>query len=372
MDLYIFDINVFNIITTLIVANIVSFILAFPIIGALYKFKIVRHIDVDFSALIESRKDKVGTPIMGGLIFVLPIIVFTLFLNFNSQTDIPILIFAVMALLGGIDDVLNIYGKARRMRTLSRVRKLIMVHKSKLVRFKYILAFPWYVYARLIHIFESNPGKGLFGHEKFLIQIILGTVLGYWVYSTGTGSELWIPLLGSINIGILVIPFSIAAVLGMTNAVNFTDGLDGLSAGIAFISLCGFLLISILENNSEIALLTSTSIGALVTYLYFNIPPARVQMGDIGSFSLGSLLTVIAFSLGKPLLLLIMGLPYVVEFMSVIVQSIYRRIFGRRLISMAPLHHHLEMIGWSEEKVVMRFWLFTIISVIFGIWMYFI
>lgn len=350
---------------------LLAFLLSFPIISFLYRFKIIRHIEVDFSILIESRKDKFGTPIMGGLIIIVPTVIIGLVFNLSIDTAIPLIIFVVAALLGGLDDILNIYGKKRRKIPLRRIVKLIKVHKFLSVRIKHSLLFPWYVYKQIINTFESNPGKGLMGHEKFFIQMILGTVLGIWIYNI-FGGVIWLPIIGSINISILIIPFAIFTLLSMTNAVNFSDGMDGLSAGMLISSYFGFLVIAIFENNLEIAILISTVIGSLITYLYFNIPPARVQMGDVGSFSLGALLAVVAFALDRVFLLPIIGFPFVVEVASSVLQSLARRIFGKRILRMAPLHHHFEMLGWSEEKVVMRFWLFSIVSVIIGLWLYFI
>lgn len=365
--------DVFGTATLAIVSLLLSGVFAFPIINLLYKLKILRHFDVDFSALIESRKQKIGTPIMGGLIFILPVLIINAILNWNNLTAVPLLIFASAALLGALDDILNIFGRARKIRSIKRTLKLITVHKSILVRLKLLLVFPWNLYSRAVHVFESNPGKGLFGHEKLLIQIILGALLGYWMYSNlPIAGNLWIPFGLTIDLGILIIPFAIIAMIGMINAVNISDGLDGLSAGMLTPAFAGLLAIAVIEGNEPIAILCASIVGALITYLYFNIPPARVQMGDTGSFAAGALLTAIAFALGKPLLLLIIGLPFIVEFMSTFLQSIFRRLLGRRLLLMAPLHHHLEMLGWGEEKVVMRFWLFALASAVFAVWIYFI
>lgn len=368
-------IDVFSVATYALIGMIVTALVAFPIINILYRFRIVRHFDVDFSALIESRKEKAGTPIMGGLIFALPIIFITLLFNLHEQTLIPILIYIAASLLGGLDDLLNIFGRARKIRSVRRIIRLIRVHKNKLARVKHALSLPWNTYGRVIHAFESHPGKGLFGHEKFLVQIILGTVLGVWILTSGVVSDpglLWIPLTSGLWLGSLMVLFAVIAMTGMVNAVNITDGMDGLSGGLLVATFAGFLAVALFDGNEPIALLCATIIGSLITYLYFNVPPARVQMGDIGSYGMGALLTAIAFALGKPMLLLILGALFVTEFMSAFMQSIFRRVFGRRLLLMAPLHHHFEMLGWTEEKVVMRFWIFSLVAALLGIWMYFI
>lgn len=365
------DENVFVVFSFVLISVITSGLLSIPIIYLLYRFKIVRLIEVDFSTLIENRKKKLGTPIMGGLIFIIPIVIINIIFNLNPAVNIPIIIFIIAAILGGMDDFLNIYGHKRKFRSLHRIFKLMKVHKSTLYRIRLFVLSPWYFYRSLVNNFQSNPGKGLMAHEKLFVQITLGILLGYWILAT-QGGYLWLPLIGTFNIGFFIIPFAVIALLGMTNAVNFTDGMDGLSAGIILINYVGFMFLAILLSKWDIAILAATTVGGILTYLYYNIPPARIQMGDIGSFSLGSLLTAIAFAIGKPMLLPIIGFPFVVEILSTIVQSTVRKVFGRRILKMAPLHHHFEMIGWSEEKVVMRFWIFSIFCTLLGIWVFFL
>lgn len=363
----------FNIIVTVIIlAVLLSFLLAFPIISFLYRFKIVRNVDVDFSVLIESRKNKVGTPIMGGLIVVLTVIILNLILNFNETTAIPILLFILLAAVGGLDDILNLFGQKRKVRTLGRTLKLIRVHKDTVAKLRLTFSLPWTFFQRAMHVFESNPGKGLFAHERMLFQVASAAIFIAWFMRTFTNPEFVnIPVFGLISIGFLIIPLIVVIFLGMINAVNFSDGLDGLSAGMLVNAYIGFLAIAYFEGSSSIALLTATVIGGLVTYLYFNIPPARVQMGDIGTYSLGALLAMIGIILAHPVVVFIICFPFVVEVSSTIIQSTIRRFFGRRLFKMAPLHHHFEMMGWSEEKVVMRFWLFSSVCTLLGIWVYF-
>lgn len=345
-------------------------VIAIPVIALLYRFKVTRKIEVDFSTLIEDRKDKYGTPIMGGLIFVLAILIINYIFNFNIYTSIPLHLIASAALLGAADDLLNIFGKARRLKTVDRVIKLIRVHKSILKRIFYIITLPWYMFSTLMHIFESNPGTGLRAHEKLLIQGLIGMILGIWVYRV-IGSFLWIPFIGTYDIGLFIIPFSIIVFMATTNAVNITDGMDGLAAGMAMISVLTMMLLAVFSYNYPIALLSGSAIGSLITYLYFNVNPARVQMGDTGSFALGALLTILAFSVGKPIILIVSCLPFVIEMLSTIMQSLSRRIFGKRILQMAPLHHHFEMIGWREDKVVVRFWIFSIACNMLALWLAF-
>ena len=359
----------------LVSITLITFFLAagisVPIINILYRFKIIRHSEVDFSTLIESRKIKEGTPIMGGLIFIFSVMIVNIIFNFSLITVVILLIFSCAALLGAIDDILNIFGQARKARSIGRIIKLIKVHKSVLVRLQYLIFFPWFIFERFMHSFESNPGSGLRAHEKLIIQGILGIILGIFIYRE-LGGFLWLPFFAEIDLGYLIIPFAVFVLLGFTNAVNISDGLDGLAAGMAAIAFIGFMLIGVIEQNFTVAFIAGSVVGGLLAYLYFNISPARVQMGDTGSFALGALLTSLAFILGKPLLLPVIAAPIVVEILSTIIQSFFRRVLGRRLFKMAPLHHHFELLGWSEEKVMMRFWLFSIFCMLLGLWLYFL
>jgi phospho-N-acetylmuramoyl-pentapeptide-transferase len=359
-----------NVITFSLIATIFAGIIAVPVIALLYRFKVVRRIEVDFSTLIEGRKEKYGTPIMGGLIFIIAILVTNYIFNYNIYTRIPLHLFAAAGLLGAADDLLNIFGRSRRIKTVDRVMTLIKVHKNPLMRLWYIITFPWYLFMAFMHMFESNPGSGLRAHEKIVIQALIGGILGIWVYRV-IGASLWIPFAGTFNIGLWIIPLAILIFMATTNAVNISDGMDGLASGLALCALMCLMLISIFTYNYPQALLGASAIGSLITFVYFNIKPARVQMGDTGSFALGALLTILAFSIGKPLILLISGLPFAVEMGSTILQSVSRRIFGRRILQMAPLHHHFEMLGWSEDKVVMRFWLFAVACNMFALWLSF-
>jgi len=310
---------------------------------------------------------------MGGLIIFGSVIILNLLFNLNGSTKVPLLVFSISALLGAIDDILNIYGTARKIKPLNRINKLIKVHANKLVRIWYVLTYPWQLYKLFFHMLGSNPGKGLHPHEKILINSVAGIAVFLWTYYLAhwpDPSNLYFPLGIRIDIGILIFPFVVLTVLVVTNAVNLTDGLDGLSAGLLLPAFLAFMCIALLKQDPSMAIICATAIGGLMAYLYFNIPPARIQMGDIGSLSLGTLLAVVALELRVPFLLLIIGFPFIIEFMSSLIQGVARRMIGRRVLLMAPLHHHFELLGWKEEKVVMRFWLLGFFCAFLGIWLY--
>ncbi|MBN2015512.1 hypothetical protein JW766_01640 [Candidatus Dojkabacteria bacterium] len=364
------DIN--DIVVYIFLSAAISLLISFPVINFLYKFKLVRLIDKDFASIIESRRLKLGTPIMGGLMVVIAVLLTNLFFNLNGTTKMPLLVFAISALLGAFDDVLNIYGRERPVRSIGRTFRLALVHKSFIMRIFYVVTLPWAAFKWLFYLLGSNPGKGIQAHEKIIVQALAGALVAWWIYK-GTGwinpTEIWIPWLGGIELGIFIIPFIILVVVGMSNAVNITDGMDGLAAGLLVAAFFGFLVVAYIEGDTPIALLCATVLGGLLIYLYFNIPPARFQMGDVGSLALGTLLAAISFALNRSLLLPVFGFFFVIEIISTVVQGIARRLLGRRLLKMAPFHHHLEMLGWPEYKVVMRFWILSPLFVIIGIWL---
>ncbi len=356
----------------ILISALFSLLISFPVIHLLYKMKIVRLIDADFASIIENRRLKTGTPIMGGLIIVISVLIINLIFNFNGTTKIPLLVFAFSALLGAFDDILNIYGRERPVRSIYRTLRLAKVHSSKFMRVFYFITLPWAAFRWMFYLLGSNPGKGIQSHEKIIIQILVGGLVGWWIYYKSgwpNPGQIWLPWLGSFNLGIWIIPFIILVVAGVANAVNFTDGMDGLAAGLLLFSFFGFMGVAIIRGDSALSILSSTVIGSLITYLYFNIPPARFQMGDVGSLALGTLLATIAFGLNRAFLILIFGFFFVAEITSTIIQGIARRLLGRRLFKMAPLHHHFEMIGWPEYKVVMRVWVLAPLFVVFGVWL---
>lgn len=353
----------------ILVTFVVSMLWAPLLIKLLYRFGIVRHNEKDFSLMIEERAIKEGTPIMGGILIIITVIAGTLLFNFSRLILAPLFIFGISALLGGIDDILNIYGQKRVIRTTKKHVTLAKVHKSWAKRTFYLLTIPWNIYLNVWYAIGSYPGKGLHAGEKIIVQILSGSVLAWWVVFHRGVQTIWLPWLGDINIGLWLFPLIVFTVVSMTNAVNISDGMDGLSSGTSLAAFSAFLFIALLQNTPELALLNAIVIGALLAYLYFNIKPARFEMGDVGSLALGALLATMALLENRLMLLPVIGFVYVAEIGSSLVQGVYRRIFGRRLIKMAPLHLHFSVIGWSEEKTVMRFWLFAILFAVIGVWL---
>ncbi len=350
----------------------VSMLIAPVLINYLYRQNIVRKLAKDFSSVVGERYMKAGTPIMGGLLVIITTIILNFLLNLNEKALIPIIVMTIAALLGGIDDLMNISGNKRIIRTVEKQKKLARVHKSPLMRAWYILTMPWTRYMNIWYTLGSYPGTGVHAGEKIIIQIISGAIVAWWIYGSKGIDFVNLPFIGDLSIGWLMPLFIIFTVVSTSNAVNISDGMDGLSTGLMIPAFSSFLYFAIQDNNRPMMILLSVIIGSLFAYLYFNIKPARIEMGDVGTLALGTILAAIAFELERPLLLPIVGFMFVLEIGSSLVQGIWRKIFGRRLLKMAPLHLHYHIVGWSEEKIVMRFWLFGVLFAIVGIWLSYI
>lgn len=347
-----------------------GFVLAPILTHFLYRFKVVKGVKVEL-VNIEGQNGKGNTPVMGGLLVIAVVSVITFFFNWmQSFTFFPIGIMLFSAGLGALDDLLNVYGSKRRIRSLRHTLILIRVHQSFITRIWLIATLPWAVFKRIALFFGSHTGKGVYVHEKLLFQFIAGAMAAWWIYFKL--GEAWhflnIPFIGNLEMGWLIIPFIILVVMFTANAVNIADGMDGLAGGMLIITFSALTFISGITGFQELALLNATTAGALIAYTYFNIKPARFMMGDVGSLGLGALLAVNALAIGENVTLILLGFMFYVEACTVIIQVLSKHILGRKVFKMAPIHHHFELSGWSEEKTIMRFWLIHLIFVILGVW----
>jgi phospho-N-acetylmuramoyl-pentapeptide-transferase len=354
-----------------LISCVISFLCAPVLTKILYKYNITRRAECDATLAMGARRSKRGVPVMGGLLVIITVALITYFFNWERQfTWMPIGVMLLSAILGGLDDLLNIFGQKRRSRKLSQVLTLIKVHKNWHMRLFYIITLPWWIFKRTSVWLSRNPGKGIHVHEKLLFQFIAGAITAYWVYFKLGESwrEIFIPFDGFINIGFWIIPLIIFFVMLSANAVNIADGMDGLAGGSLLITFTALTILSWFEGYTEITILNATTVGALITYTYFNIKPARFQMGDVGSLGLGALMAINAIVINKMFLLPFLGFIFYIELLSVIIQIFGRHFLGRRIFRMAPLHHHFELRGWSEEKTVMRFWVIHGAMVLLGLW----
>jgi len=309
---------------------------------------------------------------MGGLLVIITVALLTYIFNWSREfTYVPIGVMLLSAFLGGLDDLLNIFGTPRRSRKVAHVWNLIKVHKSFWVKVWFALTMPWTIFKRTSVWLGSHPGRGIHVHEKFIMQFVAGGITAWWVYwKLGLHwREIAIPFDSSVNIGILIVPLIILVVIAAANSVNIADGLDGLAGGALIPTFAALGLLAWVKDMPEIAILNALTVGALITYTYFNVKPARFQMGDVGSLGLGALMGINAVVLNAIVALPFLAFIFVIETLTVIIQVIGRNFFGKRVFKMAPLHHHYELKGWSEEKIVMRFWLVHLAAVVFGLWL---
>lgn len=253
-------------------------------------------------------------PTMAGIIGVIAIAAVTFTTNLDrAQTWLPLASLIGGGLVGLIDDIINIRGKGRGV-------------------------------------------AGLRSGLKFLMIALLGLVLGWFFYTKLGYNSIHIPFAGDWIVGWWIIPIFAFAVVATGNAVNISDGLDGLAGGLLAVSFSVFGVIALLQGHTMLAGFCFTVVGALLAYLWFNIYPARFFMGDIGSFAWGTTLGVVAMMTNTLFLLPIIGALFVVEAGSSLIQIVSKRLFHRKVFISAPIHHHLEATGWPEVKVTMRFW----------------
>lgn len=275
---------------------------------------------------LHANKFKRNIPTMAGLIFIVAISLVTLFNLDRGQTWLPLAALVGGAIVGLLDDIINLRG-------------------------------------------NGTGVAGLRSSLKFLMISALGILLGWWFFDRLGVSSLHIPFIGDWSIGWLIIPIFAFAVVATGNAVNISDGLDGLAGGLLSLSYGAFGVIALLQNQVYLAGFCFTVTGALLSYVWFNIHPARFFMGDVGSFSLGVALGVVAMLTNTLFLLPIIGALFVVEAGSSAIQIVSKKIFKRKVFISAPVHHHLEAIGWPETKVTMRFWVIGAVTAFIGVFL---
>ena len=269
---------------------------------------------------VQSHLKKTGTPTMGGIIILASVVITSLFYVKDYPKIIPILFMTVgFGVIGFLDDYLK-----------------VVLRRS----------------------------DGLLAWQKMILQIIVtGVFAVYMVKYSGVALTMLIPFSGGkyLDLGWLAIPVLFFAVVGTVNGTNFTDGLDGLASSVTIMVATFFSVVAI-GTNAGIAPITCAVVGALLGFLLFNVYPASVFMGDTGSLALGGFVVSTAYMMQMPLFILIVGLIYLVEVLSVIIQVTYfKKTGGKRIFRMAPIHHHFELGGWSETRVVAVFSITTAI-----------
>ena len=263
---------------------------------------------------------------MAGIIFVISTVFVTLIFNLDrAETWLPLAAFAGAGAVGLLDDFINIRG-------------------------------------------TGKGTAGLPSKFKLLLISLIALVGGWFFYFKLDVSTLHVPWVGPIGIGWLIIPLFVLVVVATANAVNISDGLDGLAGGLTAMAFGMYAIIAFIEQRYGVAGFCMTIVGGLLSYTWFNIYPARFFMGDVGSFALGTALGVVAMLTDTVLLLPVIGLVFVAEAGSVILQTISKKLRnGKKIFRISPIHHHFEAIGWEETKVTMRFWVLGQVAGVLGL-----
>ena len=274
---------------------------------------------------LHADKFKRSIPTMAGIIGVMSIVIITLAFNLDrAQTWLPLAALVGGGVIGLIDDIINLRG-------------------------------------------NGGGVAGMRSGLKFIMLSAVALVLGWFFYEKLEYVAVWVPFVGAWELGWAIILLFALAVISTVNAVNISDGLDGLAGGLLMMSFSTFGVIAVLQGNLGIAGFCFTVVGALLSYLWFNIYPARFFMGDVGSFAYGTALGVVAMLTNTLFLLPIIGAVFVIEAGSSLIQLTSKKFFKRRVFISAPIHHHLEASGWPEVKVTMRFWVIGTVAAFIGL-----
>ena len=274
---------------------------------------------------LHAEKFKRNIPTMAGMIYIITITVVTLGFNLDrGQTWLPLAAFVGGGIVGLLDDIINVRG-------------------------------------------DGKGVAGLRSSIKFAMITAIGLTLGWFFFARLGFSAVYVPFLGSFEFGWLIVPVFAFVVVATSNAVNISDGLDGLAGGLLGISFSAFGIIALLQSQLFLAAFCFTVVGGLLSYLWFNICPARFFMGDSGSFAFGTALGVVAMLTGSLFLLPIIGIVFVAEAGSSLIQIFSKKVFKRKIFISAPVHHHLEAKGWPETKVTMRFWVVASVAAFIGV-----
>jgi phospho-N-acetylmuramoyl-pentapeptide-transferase len=311
----------------------IAVLLGAPLVGWLKRHRIGKQIRINGPS---SHQTKTGTPTMGGLMILVPVVVITVILN-----------------------LLNLIG-------LTFIGRSILFPLGVLVAYGALGAFDDYMGVREL---SQERGTGMLARYKLLWQVLFALVVATGLHYVLDLRSMAIPTIPEkIDIGLLYLPAAAFVIVATSNTVNLSDGLDGLAGGMSAIAFIAYGVIALLQGQIYLVLFCFTMTGAILAFLWYNAYPAQVFMGDVGSLAIGATLAVVALMTGQWLLLPIVGAVFVVEGMSDILQVGYFKLTGgKRIFKMAPLHHHFELLGWSEVQVVQRFWLMAILAAMLGV-----
>jgi phospho-N-acetylmuramoyl-pentapeptide-transferase len=277
----------------------------------------------------ETHYVKEGTPTMGGVLVIVVVVAIYLFLRpLDAATFAPLATLVLVGGLGAFDDYMN-----------------------------------------------ARTGEGIRARQKLIWLTVVAVVAAWQIQQTYAITAIAVPFVGAVTIDpTLYIIFAAFAIVAMANGVNLTDGLDGLAGGTLAFSFVAFMLVALFNvpQQENLALLCALIIGGLLGFLWFNVHPAQIFMGDAGALALGATLAVTALITGQILILPLIGIIFVVETLSVIIQVAYFRLSGgKRIFRMSPIHYHFELGGWDEEKITIRFWIVGILAALLGLTFFF-
>jgi phospho-N-acetylmuramoyl-pentapeptide-transferase len=217
--------------------------------------------------------------------------------------------------------------------------------------------------------FKASGFFGLRLKHKLILEIVLASIISWMLYYNLGISILHVPFIGTFELGIFYVPFATFTIVSFANAVNITDGLDGLASGTLMISLFGLWFLSSQILDVPLSIFLALLIGALISFLYFNVYPARLFLGDVGSLSFGATLAVIGLLLGKTIALVVIGFIFVFEISTSLIQLVSKKLLKKKVFPAAPIHLTLQRYGWEEPKIVQRAWLVQIMLTLFGVWL---
>lgn len=334
----------------LLVSFIVHSLLVIPFINTLYRLRFQRAKQITLDAFGKKTPIfdkfhgfKAGVPVGGGLLVImvssilfslcLPLIriagvdITSVYRSVQSEVNILFFSFLSFGILGLYDDIKKLFG------------------------------------------FQKEKFFGLRLKYKLVLEVILATIIATMLYANLGISLLHIPFVGTIQFGIFYIPFAALVIVSFANAINITDGLDGLSSGILMIALFGLWFLSASILDVPLSLFIAIWLGSLISFLYFNVFPARMFLGDVGALAFGATLAVIGLILGKTIAVVVIGFIFVVEIFTSLTQLLSKKFLKKKLYPVAPFHLWLQERGWEEPKIVQRAWLAQIILTLFGLWL---
>ncbi len=333
----------------LIFSFIITSLLIIPFINILYTLKFQRQRQTTRDAFGKLTPifdrfhgNKVGTPVGGGLLVIIVVsVLFSILLPllqylgieitrvYPLQDELNIIFFTFISfgLLGLYDDSMKFFG------------------------------------------YKKNQFFGLRLRHKFIIQWILAFIIAALLYFNLSIDILYVPFFGVMKLSWVYVPFAAFTIVSFTNAFNISDGLDGLAGGLLMIALFAFWGLSASILDTPLSVFVALWLGSLIAFLYFNVYPARIFLGDVGALSFGATLAVVGLLLGKILALVIIGGVFVVEITSSFIQLTSKKVFKKKIFAVAPAHLWLQNLGWEEPKIVMRAWLAAVMLAVFGTWL---